>query len=79
MAELWRIAAKARKTEPVAALFLEEFDRLSVALDANDGGFVRLDSSVLYKDLRTKRQRRVVRPGSENPEESEVSLAHPNE
>ena len=52
---------------------------MSVAPDAEDGGFVRLGSSVLYKDLRTKRQRRVrlVRPGRENPEENEVSLLSP--
>jgi regulator of nucleoside diphosphate kinase len=77
--ELWRIAAKARKTAPEADLFLEEFDRLSVASETNDSCFVRLDSSVVYKDLRTKRQRRVrvVRPGRENPEENEVSLLSP--
>lgn len=79
LAELWRIAAQARRTEPVADLFLEEFDRLSVAPETCDEGFVRLDSSVLYRDLRTKRQQRVrvVRPGSETPEANEVSVLSP--
>lgn len=79
LAELWRIAARAHDTALDVDLFLQEFDRLSVAPQSNDGGFVRLDSSVFYKDLRTKRQRRVrvVRPGVENPEENEVSLLSP--
>lgn len=79
MPELWRIAAKARKTALETDLFLEEFDRLRLAPDATESRFVRLDSSVVYKDLRTKRQRRVrvVRPGSENSEENEVSLLSP--
>ncbi len=79
LSELWRIAATARKSATEAHLFLEEFDRLSVAPETSDGGFVRLDSLVVYRDLRTKRQRcvRVVRPGSENPEENEVSLLSP--
>ncbi|WP_421932415.1 GreA/GreB family elongation factor [Phenylobacterium sp.] len=79
LAELWRIASRARKMAPEAHLFLEEFDRLSVAPETDDCEFVRLDSTVVYKDLRTKRQRRVrvVRPGSENPEENEVSLFSP--
>lgn len=79
LAELWRIAAKAHDTALDVGLFLEEFDRLSIAPTTNDSGFVRLDSSVVYKDLRTKRQRRVlvVRPGRENPEENAVSLLSP--
>ena len=77
--ELWRIAAQARKTPPEAELFLAEFDRLNIAPETKGDAFVRLDSWVVYKDLRTKRQRRVrvVRPGSENSEENEVSLLSP--
>jgi regulator of nucleoside diphosphate kinase len=45
----------------------------------DDSDFVRLGSWVVYKDLRTKRQRRIrlVRPGAENAEENEVSLFSP--
>lgn len=77
--ELWRIAAAARKLTPEADLFVQEFDRLSVAPEAAEDHFVRLGSSVLYKDLRTKRQRRVrlVRPGQENGDENQVSLLSP--
>jgi regulator of nucleoside diphosphate kinase len=77
--ELWRIAAKARQTAPEAELFLEEFDRLRIADDTDVSDFVRLESSVVYKDLRTKRQRRIrlVRPGAENGEENDVSLLSP--
>lgn len=79
MPELWRIAAEARKTASETDLFLQEFDRLRLAPETTEGDFVRLDSSVVYKDLRTKRQRRVrvVRPGSEMPGENEVSLLSP--
>jgi regulator of nucleoside diphosphate kinase len=76
--ELQRIAAQARgKAE--AALFLQEFARLSVAPETGEPSFVHLGAWVAYRDLRTKRQRRVrvVRPGSENPEENEVSLLSP--
>jgi regulator of nucleoside diphosphate kinase len=77
--ELRRIAADARKSAPEAQLFLEEFDRLSVAPEAGHDEFVRLGSAVVYKDLRTKRQRRVrlVRPGSEDADENEISLLSP--
>ena len=77
--ELWRIAAEARKMTPEAPLFLEEFDRLSIAADARQDGFVRLGSRVVYRDLRNKRQRcvRLVRPGAENSDENEVSLLSP--
>lgn len=77
--ELQSIALKAREIETEYCLFLEEFDRISVAPEASEECFVRLDSTVLYKDLRTKRLRRVrvVRPGSENAEENEVSLLSP--
>ena len=75
--ELCRIAMDARKSAD-ASLFLEEFDRLRVAQEA-DAQFVRLGSSVIYKDLRSKRRRciRLVRPGCENADESEVSLLSP--
>lgn len=77
--EFWRIAAKARQTFPEAELFLEEFDRLQVAHETGVSDFVRLGSSVVYRDLRTKRQRRIrlVRPGAENGEENDVSLFSP--
>lgn len=77
--ELWRIAKHARQTATEAELFLEEFDRLRVADDTNASDFVRLQSSVVYKDLRTKRQRRIrlVRPGAQNGEENDVSLLSP--
>jgi regulator of nucleoside diphosphate kinase len=77
--ELWCIAAEARKTASQTDLFLQEFDRLRLASETTESDFVRLDSSVVYKDLRTKRQRRVrvVRPGSEMPEENAVSLLSP--
>jgi len=76
LGELWRIAAAARRTAPEAGLFLEEFDRLSVAPATSESEFVRLNSSVVYKDLRTRRVRRVqvVRPGSENAENNEISV-----
>jgi regulator of nucleoside diphosphate kinase len=79
MPELCRIAAEARESGPETALFLEEFDRLRVVPETAESRFVRLECSVMYKDLRTKRQRRVrvVRPGSENQEENEVSLLSP--
>jgi regulator of nucleoside diphosphate kinase len=79
LAELWRIAAEARRRGPEAELFLEEFDRLSVAPETSGARFVRLGCWVVYKDLRSKRQQhvRLVRPDSENFEENEVSLLSP--
>jgi len=79
LSELWRIAADAQKSAPEAQLFLEEFERLSIAPEARQDAFVRLGSAVVYKDLRTKRQRRVrlVRPGRENADENEISLLSP--
>jgi transcription elongation GreA/GreB family factor len=49
---------------------------LSVAPEIRGDVIVRLDPWVVYRHLRTKRQRRVgvVGPGSENSEENEVSL-----
>lgn len=76
--ELERIAAQARGNAD-AALFLQEFGRLSIAPETGEPAFVHLGAWVAYRDLRTRRQRRVrvVRPGSENPEENEVSLLSP--
>lgn len=77
--ELSRIAKAAQTAETETPLFLQELERFSIAPDATPDRFVRLGSSVLYKDLRTKRQRlvRLVHPGSENYDENEVSLLSP--
>lgn len=79
LAELWRIAARARNASPEAGLFLEEFERLRIAPETDADAFVRLGSWVLYKDLRSSRQRRIrlVRPGRRNAEKNEVSLYSP--
>lgn len=77
--ELWRIAARAYRATPQPDLFLEEFHRFRVVQEAADDHFVRLDSEVRYKDLRTKRERlvRLAPPGGADPDRNEVSLLSP--
>lgn len=73
------IAEVARDMIPKPTLFLEEINRLIVTSDLDQDDFVRLGTVVLYKDLKTKRQRsvRVVGPGGENADDNEVSLLSP--
>jgi len=79
LAELRAISQTAGVTAPGAALFVAEVERLSVVADDARERFVRLDDRVVYRDLRTKREREVsvVRPGMADPEENRVSILSP--
>lgn len=64
---------------PGVALLIEEIARMEAAAAAPSGTFVRLEAPVRYKDLKTKRERRVhvVAPEAADPEENRVSVLSP--
>ncbi|CAN7638559.1 GreA/GreB family elongation factor [Phenylobacterium sp. LjRoot219] len=76
--ELQALASHAGLANPGGALLREEVNRFSVG--APEGlDFVKLGSWAAYRDLRSKRERRVriVRPEQANPEENYISVLSP--
>jgi regulator of nucleoside diphosphate kinase len=77
--DLRGLVAMAGTAAPGAGLFREEVARLAIVADDRPGRFVRLNDEVVYRDLRTKRERlvQVVRPERANQDENHVSVLAP--
>jgi regulator of nucleoside diphosphate kinase len=79
---LLRIAAHAQRSSPGLDLLEEELRRLTLVHSEDGGPHVQLKSRVIYKDLRTKRQRlvQVVEPAEAaegGAEENRISILSP--
>ena len=77
---LQELVRTAREGSPLGiALLRLEADRLQIVSESAAHDFVRLDSEVRYRDLRTKLERRVrvVDPGNTQVDSNDVSVLSP--